>query len=257
MEPSSHKGMLGILSLDTAFPRIIGDVGNPLSYPFAAKVRIVPGADSPKIVQDGLPDETLLQGFEDAARALEHQGAAAIVSTCGFLITARSRIARAVRVPVMLSALSLFPVVRATTPGRIGILTASGAALGPPALAAAGIAPDDVVIQGMEHEHAFAATFLAPRDRHSLTFDPAMMEQAVLSAGRLLLSSAPDIRAILLECGNLPPYAPALRAATGLPVYHLLDAARWMMSAQGVIRASLDALTGCRGRPPPSIRSRS
>jgi len=122
--------MLGILSLDTAFQRIPGDVGNPDSYPFAAQVRVVRGADSTAVVKDGIIDEALLQSFIAAAVALEKQGASAIVSTCGFLITAQSRIAAAVQIPVMLSALSMYPVVHATTPGRIGILTASQSALG-------------------------------------------------------------------------------------------------------------------------------
>jgi len=228
-----HEHMLGILSLDTTFPRIFGDVGNPDSYRFAVNVKVVRGADAPKIVKDGLPDEVLLQAFEVAARDLEQQGANAIVSTCGFLITAQQRIAASVGVPVMLSALSLYPVVRAVTTGRIGILTASQSALGSAALAAAGITSQDVVTQGMEQEPTFAATFLAQRDQQLATLDRAAMERAVVSAAKTLQKRAPDIGAIILECGNLPPYAAALQAATGVPIYHLLDAAEWMMSANG------------------------
>ncbi len=224
-------GFLGILSLDTAFPRIVGDVGNPFSYPFEARVEVVKGAEAPQIVKDGAPAEALLQAFEAAARKLEQQGATAIVSTCGFLISAQRRIAAVVGVPVMLSSLSLYPSVQAVTGGRIGILTASQSALGAAALSAAGIDPQDVAIQGMEHEPIFAATFLARRDRQMGTLDPTMMEEAVVAAAAMLQERAPDIGAIILECGNLPPYAPALRAATGLPVYHLLDGVAWMMSA--------------------------
>ena len=35
----------------------------------------------------------------------------------------------------------------------------------------------------------------------------------------------PDLGGFLLECGNLPPYADAIRAATGRPVFGILDAA--------------------------------
>jgi len=223
--------LLGILSLDTAFERISGDVGNPDSYPFPAIVSVVQGADSTRIVKDGPPDEALMQRFEAAARGLERDGATAIVSTCGFLVTAQRRIASVVGVPVMLSALSLFGVVRSSMPGRIGILTASRTALGAVALDAAAIPERDAVIQGMEDEPDFAATFLVRRDRQNETFDRDRMERAVLSQARALQARAPDIRAIILECGNLPPYAPALRAATGLPVFHLVDAAGWMITA--------------------------
>jgi aspartate/glutamate racemase len=226
-----HKNVLGILSLDTAFPRILGDVGNPDSYPFEVCIQVVKGADATKVVKDGSLDEGLLQAFEAAARSLEQNGATSIVSTCGFLITAQQRIAAAVDVPVMLSALSLYPTIRAVTSRRIGILTASKSALGSDALAAAGISAKDVAIQGMEQEPAFAATFLAQREQQMATLDRTAMERAVVSAARALQENAPDIGAIILECGNLPPYAGALRAETGLPVYHLLDAAHWMMSA--------------------------
>ncbi|MGB5864749.1 MAG: aspartate/glutamate racemase family protein [Sulfitobacter sp.] len=225
--------MLGILSLDTTFPRILGDVGNPDSYPFAAQVTVVAGADVQKVVRDGVVEAVLLQGFTDAARALEAQGARAIVSTCGFLITAQAHVASAVSVPVMLSALSMYPVVRAATQGRIGILTASDVAFGPRAMAAAGIVPEDVVVQGLAHDPLFAQTFLAARDRQLTEFDRADMEYAVVLAAQALQAGAPDITAILMECGNLPPYADAVRVATKLPVYHLLDGAAWMMAANG------------------------
>lgn len=224
---------LGILSLDTQFPRILGDVGNPDSYPFAAKVKVVDGADATKIVKDGLPDDVILRAFDAAACSLEDNGAQAIVSTCGFLITVQSRIASQVNIPVMLSALSMLPSVRAMTAGRVGILTASRSSLGAMALEAAQIAPDDVVIQGMEDAPVFASAFLATRDQQVVEFDTDLMEQAVVAQAIELIKKAPDVGAILLECGNLPPYADAIRAATGRPVFHLLDAANMMMAASG------------------------
>ncbi|UWR38436.1 aspartate/glutamate racemase family protein [Sulfitobacter sp. W074] len=224
---------LGILSLDTQFPRILGDVGNPVSYPFETSVKVVCGADATKIVKDGLPEESLLHAFELAALELQANGANAIVSTCGFLITAQSRIASKVKIPVMLSALSMLPTVQAVAATRIGILTASGGALGSAALVAARISPEDVVIQGMESAPLFANAFLARRDQQVVEFDRTAMERAVVEQAIHLVRAAPDVGAILLECGNLPPYAEAIKSATGRPVYHLLDAALWMMAASG------------------------
>lgn len=223
---------LGILSLDTQFPRILGDVGNSDSYPFPAMVKVIDGADATKIVVDGLPDEVLLQRFEAAASELEKQGADAIVSTCGFLITVQARIASKVSIPVMLSALSMLPSVLAITGARVGVLTASRPALGFLALAAAQVKQDDIVVQGMENDAIFTGAFLATRTQQAREFDRDAMEKSVVSQAETLIRNAPDIGAIVLECGNLPPYANAIRAATGRPVYHLLDAARWMMAAR-------------------------
>lgn len=224
---------LGVLALDTAFRRITGDVGCPDSYPFPTEIVIVKGADSTAIVRDGMPGEDLLKAFIEAAAGLESRGARAIVSTCGFLVTSQERIAAAVKIPVMLSALSLYPAVAAVCPGRIGILTASRAALGPAALAAAGIEADRVAIGGMEGEPVFAKTFLAKREEQMTDLDPQAMERAVCKASADLKRANPDLSALLLECGNLPPYADAIRETTGLPVFHLLDAAAMMMAANG------------------------
>ena len=230
---SARPPAIGILSLDTRFARLPGDAGNPASYPFAAHVAVVEGADSPGIVRDGALPEPILRRFEAAAIGLEAQGAAAIVSTCGFLATAQTRIAAAVRVPVLLSALSLLPVVQASRPGLVGVLTASRQALGPAVLAAAGIAPEAVAIAGLEDEPAFADSFLAARDRQPAHFDRGAVEAAAVRRARALQAAHPNLGALLLECGNLPPYADALRAATGLPVFHIVDAAVVLVAAGG------------------------
>lgn len=198
-------------------------MGNADSYPFHVLIEVVKGADSPLIVRDGLPAPELLALFKEAAERLERQGAAAIVSTCGFLVTAQTQIAACVKVPVMLSALSLYPAVRTTCPGRIGILTASSAALGQNALTAAGIVRADVAIAGMEDEPAFADVILVTRAPQPATLDRAAIEEAAVRKALRLQRDFPDLSALILECGNLPPYAAAIRRATGLPVFHLVD----------------------------------
>jgi hypothetical protein len=223
---------LGILSLDTSFPRIVGDVGCLQSYPFPAKLCVVPDADSTKIVQNGPTDTELLGRFVLAAQELEQQGAAAIVATCGFLIAAQAEIAAAVRIPVMLSALSLFPMVQSCCPGRIGILTASCLSLGPHMLRSASIPEAAVVIAGLEGVPAFASTFLVRKEEQAQSLDSKSLEAAIVGVSTNLVNAYRDLTAILLECGNLPPYAEAIRKATGLPVFHIVDAAKMLFSAR-------------------------
>ena len=219
---------LGILSLDTRFERVVGDAGNPESYAHPARLRVVRGADAPLLVRDALAPE-LAARFVRAARDLEAEGAGALVSTCGFLVSAQAEVAAAVRVPVMLSALSLVPWLRAVRPGRIGVLTASAAALGPGALAAAGADAREVAVGGMEGVEAFARTFLAPKAEQPPRLDRAAMERAVAARAAALVREAPDVASILLECGNLPPYRDAIRAAAGRPVFDLVAAAPLLM----------------------------
>ena len=47
-----------------------------------------------------------------------------------------------------------------------------------------------------------------------------------------MLAAEPRVRAILMECTELPPYSDAVRAATGLPVYDAITACNFFLEAQ-------------------------
>jgi Asp/Glu/hydantoin racemase len=57
--------------------------------------------------------------------------------------------------------------------------------------------------------------------------DVALAEQDVVGAGQDLVANNPDIGAIVLECTNMPPYAAALQAAVGIPVYDIYSMITW------------------------------
>lgn len=230
--PTITTPFLGILMLDTAFPRILGDAGNPYSYDLPARTRVIKNAGSLNIVKNGRPEESLVQQFCQAAQALEAEGAIALVSTCGFLISVQQDIASAVSIPVILSSLSLYPLLSNLFGKRpIGIMTASQSSLGDQILKAAGINAEDVRIVGFEDVPAFADAILRDKSEQLNSLDEQAIEQAAISKAKALISETPEIKAILLECGNLPPYANAIRNATGLPVFSILDAAKLVSSA--------------------------
>lgn len=221
------SAFIGVLSLDTQFPRILGDAGNPSSYHLPARIRVVQGAGSPDIVKDGRPAPELVAAFRNAAEDLVAEGACLITSTCGFLISVQNEIAKDLGKPVLLSGLCLLPMVRQMTGGApVGVLTASATSLGEGAIVAAGVDPDHVRIAGLDHSALFSQTFLTGKTNQNIEFDHAIMEGVVVSAAADLLKNAPDIKAIVLECGNLPPYTDAIKRQTGLPVFSLIDAAR-------------------------------
>ncbi len=212
--------------LDTRFPRIPGDVGNPESYPFPIRTRVVPGATVARVLNGGAPD--CLAAFVGAARALESEGVVAITSSCGFLTPVQAQVAAAVHVPVLLSALLQVPMVHTLTGGRIGILTANRASLTDRVLAAAGIGPAiPVGIAGLENCVAFRDAILSD----GMELDRDRVEQDVAATARALVVDCPDVSALVLECHNLAPYGPAVRAATGRPVWDVITLAQWVYDA--------------------------
>ncbi|MEC7656686.1 MAG: hypothetical protein VX416_10085, partial [Pseudomonadota bacterium] len=68
-----YGATLGILMLETEFPRVHGDVGNTATFDFPVLYKVVPGATSYRVVREqgaGLDD-----AFADAARELVQIGA--------------------------------------------------------------------------------------------------------------------------------------------------------------------------------------
>ncbi|QFT61121.1 hypothetical protein FIU94_19985 (plasmid) [Sulfitobacter sp. THAF37] len=229
------SGFVGVLMLDTAFPRIPGDAGNADSYPFPVRLRVVPGAGSTEIVQGTAPPPALTAAFIDAARALEAEGAVGLVSTCGFLVHIQEELAAAVKIPVMLSALSLYPALRLASGNRpVGILTASRQSLLAGGLASAGIDPAAVHVAGVQGCTAFAEAILRPKSEQPDTLNAEAIGTYCASLAAGMVAKDPRLACFLLECGNLPPYADRIRQATGRPVFGIGDAAALLWrGAQG------------------------
>lgn len=224
-----HK--LGILMLDTQFPRILGDAGNPETYPMDVLIQIVEGVSSLDVVNDKSLSDEICQKFINAAQALESQGATAIISTCGFLFKEQEKIEQAVDVPVMVSSLSLYGKIKTELGAKkIAILTASKPDLSALIKFSDRIAADEVEIIGMENCKAFLDAILQEKQKQSTILNADDIEQFVKNEIADLLQRDPDIGAILIECGNLPPYISAIKSVTDLPVYSILDGVDLMMS---------------------------
>ncbi len=217
---------LGILMLEAKFPRIPGDMGNATTWPFPVLYRVVTGASPEKVVMRGA--EGLLPDFIAAAQDLVRLGAEAITTNCGFLSLFQKELAAAVKVPVATSALMQVPWVQATLPPgkRVGIVTVSKATLTPRHLDAANV-PLDTPIAGTENGQEFFRVLIKAE---KIDMDIDLAERDVVEAGVNLAKAHPEIGALVLECTNMPPYAAALQAATGLPVYDIYTMIAWFHS---------------------------
>lgn len=218
----STGARLGVLMLQTRFPRIPGDIGNPDTWPFPVSYRVVAGATSQRVVREQAAG--LLDAFCDAAVELVSEGVSGITTTCGFLALFQDDLARRCGVPVATSSLMQVPfVARTLGPGkRVGILTISAETLTPEHLAAAGV-PPGTPVAGTEHGREFSRAIL--NDEPAL--DVLAAERDILDAGARLVGENPDVGAIVLECTNMAPYAHALRNACGLPVFDIYSFISW------------------------------
>jgi len=215
---------LGILMLEARFPRIPGDMGNAITWPFPVLYRVVNGATPERVVLNGAVG--LLEEFLRAAAELVAHGAEAITTNCGFLSLFQAELAAHVRVPVATSALIQVPWVQAMLPPgqRVGVITVSAGSLTPRHLAAAGV-PFDTPFVGTENGREFFRVLIGGEKQD---MDVALAAADILDAGRTLLARHPDIGAIVLECTNMPPYAFALREVLGLPVYDIYSLITWL-----------------------------
>ena len=222
-------GFLGILILDTRFPRPPGDIGCGRTFEragIAARYLRMQGVDPQRAVIEG--DDALLEPILQGARQLERDGAAMIATTCGFLCRYQQPLARALGVPVLTS--SLLQVRELQAPG---IVTIDRDSLGRRELAAVGVGAE-VPVQGVRHDAEFRRRILGNQP----SLDLRQAGEDVVEAARLLVESHPEVRNVVLECTNMPPYRAAVERATGRPVHDMetLLLRSWRALRQGARR---------------------
>ena len=216
---------VGILMLDTRFPRVPGDMGNAATFPFPVRYHRVTGADPDLVVRRGAAG--LLDRFIDGAQQLEREGVGAITTNCGFLVKFQREIAASVRVPVFTSSLLMVPLVhRLLPPGqRVGVMTVNAPSLGAEHLAGASIGPDvPIAVAGLETEKEFTRVLLGDE----MELDVELAREEHVRVARKLVTDHPDIGAIVLECTNMPPYTADVQRATGRPVFDIVSLVRFV-----------------------------
>ena len=217
------NGFLGVLMLDTKFPRPEGDIGHPSAFNVPTRRCVISGAWPDKIVQSavGLRKGRVVPPILQLVRRLEQDGAKAITTSCGFLVLLQKDMQAQVKIPVITSSLLLLPGLLAQH-AKVGVLTISSSKLGVEHLRAAGVARErmaDVVVQGVDAKSEFATAILG--NRPEMDFEKAAAD--VLAAAITLKRKEPTLTCVVLECTNMPPYRAAIEAATGMKTWALID----------------------------------
>jgi aspartate/glutamate racemase len=220
-----RRPTLGLLMLQTRFPRPLGDIGNPATFPYRTITHVLPQIGPAEAVTAEALPPSIVDQVRELARSLEAEGADLIATSCGFLSPLQEVLAESVSVPVVSSALWVMPHLRAVH-GRsapIGILTFDSRRLSRRHV------PDHgpYAVEGVEHGRELYRVIA--NDETELRL--GLARDDAVAAARRLIERLPDCRAIVLECTNLPPYRDAIRQATGLPVYDIRQLIRWHLDA--------------------------
>jgi Asp/Glu/Hydantoin racemase len=220
------QGFLGIVMLDTQFPRPLGDIGHPGTFDVPTHGEVLRNAWPLKVVLSAgsLRQAGIVPAFQGVVRKLDRLGARSITASCGFLVLLQKDLQMVTKVPVVTSSLMLLPKLLQAQ-RRVGVLTISAVHLGKEYLRCAGVPKDrltDVVVQGVAPGSEFVTSILGNQSQ----MDLAQAERDVVAAALALKARAPDIHTVVLECTNMPPYIAAIEAATGLKTLWLKDVTR-------------------------------
>jgi hypothetical protein len=175
---------------------------------------------------------------------MQLRGVQAITTSCGFLVLLQKELQSVTKLPVVTSSLLQLPALLAKEQ-KVGVLTISANSLGSEHLRAAGVPKErikDVIIQGMPPAGEFATKILGNQP----TLDLAQASKEAVDAALALKARAPDLKSLVLECTNLPPYQAAIEAATAWKIFSLKTDPR--------LRKVIDA-TLAKAAPPASAQN--
>jgi hypothetical protein len=136
------------------------------------------------------------------------------------MIVHQEALARALPVPVLLSSLLQVPLIaRMLGPeAAIGIIVSRANSLNAEHLRLACAGGDArIVLASMEGKPYFSAAVCD--ESGELDFEGVTAE--AVEVARTLVGGHPEVKALLFECVDLPPYAHAVQEAVGLPVFDI------------------------------------
>ena len=204
---------LSLLQLDTQFPRIPGDVASPDTYNCALDIRTIPGLSVARVVSTH-PDHGDLSFIENHLCGAPGD---VIATSCGFLSIWQTQLAARSPVPFLSSALLQLPMLGASfAVDEAAILTFDADSLAAPAFTPvlAGFSGPVLGLPPTSHLRRVIAEDLK-------TLDQARAEAELIDLVAGLQQTRP-VRALLLECTNLPPYKAALRARFDVEIFDIL-----------------------------------
>lgn len=221
----------GLMQLES----LIGNSTNLDTYPFPVRICRIKGANMETVLEN--PSRDVLKTMIEESGKLIREGIKAITTSCGFNAIFQQELTRALPVPVFTSSLLQIPFVQSLLPQEkiIGVITAKKSALREEHFRAVGITSDRAIkVLGMESSKEWNKIFTDPED----DIDLELVSNDVVKTAQSAVESFPSIGAFVLECTDLPPFAQAIRDATGKPVFDF-------QTLMGIVARSVGVTTAC------------
>jgi len=205
---------LGVLMLETAFYRPVGDIGNPKTWSDQALYKVIAGASVDVVVAKESLSNDLFDLFVENALELQQAGAKAIATSCGFLGSVQENIQDKLEVPFISSALIWVDrlLEQGIDEADIGVMTFDAAVLSDIHFPRGN--KGDVPVCGLPPSNLLSRAIRMD----SPWFDQNQGELEIVELAKNFVKAQPALKALVLECTNLSPYRKAIELSLGLPV---------------------------------------
>ena len=218
---SAEPPWVGILRLDTHFPRLPGDIGAAGSFRMPVRYRNLDGIGVGQVVTADPPPD-LAQALTRAAQSMEADGAALIATSCGFAGRFQEAVQQQLRCPFLASSLLWLPLLRAQygADACLGVMTFDAGTLGPehcPPSVRAGFS--ELALLGLPEDSELRRVIDEDLDQ----LDAGRVQTELSDLVSDWHAAQPQIRAVVLECTNLSPWKAEIARIRGCPVFDLVD----------------------------------
>ncbi len=218
---------VGIMLLDVHYPIMPGNVVNAYTFDFPVRHMWVNGANQDRMHSG---DDSLLPELIKTAKQLEVEGCRAVCGACGYFGHFQKKLANAVDIPVYLSSIIQIPWISVglKEDEKIGILCADGRNLTYDLFKSCGVSEKDFnrcVIASAGNLPEFSA-FMERRGH----FNNGIVKNELINLANNIMQENINIKAILLECSDMPPYSAAIQSALNIPVFDFITLIKFVHS---------------------------
>lgn len=213
---------IGVLMLNTVFPRLQGDIGNMDTFRVDTERLWVEGATSKSVV---LSDVDICNNFLSGAKKLQENNCSLVTTSCGFLIKYQSEISKSLSVPFISSSLVLYNLLQSIYGiGQVGVLTASKTNLSKLNTDICNIKDVCKCCEGMEETY-FYNVYVENNVSDIDELDIEKLYEDIKTKAIILKDRcSKKLSVILMECTNMAPFAERLSLECDIPVYTLNSA---------------------------------